>query len=568
MSVRGGGGGTETSSLIEREVGDANAKPSSTKNTNDKDKISSQPESIVTSDKPLSPWQQVRNRLYRWRRAFRRRAGEAVTAAGFLASSATALVSRKNKGQWQRLQPTVDALRKFLRESQIMHVQQFSSSSFWSFRWVENLVILCRFQKEMHRGAPSLPEQASLDDDEVTASRQSTQLQQEQQEQQSQSSDALYVPSVEQALRYVKFATAAYGDAMIRAAQLDLTGEYNVPLSFSADTTLDRVSEHVGVPPSDIVLLDIDYDGSDLHLRHFVAVNHAHEEIVLSIRGTYNLADLVVDAAGFTAPFGIVTGDEQGGQAHAEMAKQAAAIWRAAGPTVMEFWNEHPEYTLILTGHSLGAGTACLLHLLLCEMQQHKPQHEQDDLCIVPSQRLIRCVAFAAPPVYYNSNPSLALRRAMGHCVNFVHGDDMVPFLSVDAIRHFLAQLQLVAEQMEQVSYSHRLRLFWGYQHANIIEPHWIETLQCLPRPKPLEGAPCLYVPAAVNLWLTPLRRGILREDDYEEYDPTVYFQAHRCSSIKLATTVGLQVHANMLHDHFPPRYVHALHHFHPDAQF
>ena len=59
----------------------------------------------------------------------------------------------------------------------------------------------------------------------------------------------------------------------------------------------------------DLVLLDIDFDGNDEHLRHFVAVDHAHQEIVLSLRGTFSVAEIVVDAAAFAIPFG-------GGQAH------------------------------------------------------------------------------------------------------------------------------------------------------------------------------------------------------------------------------------------------------------
>ena len=39
------------------------------------------------------------------------------------------------------------------------------------------------------------------------------------------------------------------------------------------------------------------------HLRHFVAVDHANAKVVLSIRGTFSLSEMVVDVAGFSSKF-------------------------------------------------------------------------------------------------------------------------------------------------------------------------------------------------------------------------------------------------------------------------
>lgn len=319
--------------------------------------------------------------------------------------------------------------------------------------------------------------------------------------------------------------------------------------------TLQRVSQHVGVPAADVVVWDVEHTGSDAHLRHYVAIDHQHGEIVLSLRGTFSLAELVVDAAGFAAPFG-------GGQAHAEMAQQALAVWKTVGPILVEACREHPEYTLTLTGHSLGAGTACLLHLYLHEHAAHE----------LPVGQRIQCVAFAAPPVYFNPNPSSAVQTAMRQCVNFIHGHDVVPFLSVDSVRQLLAALQWVEDKTKGIRYRDRLKLFWGY---GAIDPSWVMELRQLRRLDPVPGAPVLTIPAAVNFWLTPWKSNSQsngNNEDYDgdddDYDPNVYYQSHRCDSSKLAIFPGgLQVDLNMLQDHFPPRYEHALHHFHPSAR-
>jgi len=56
--------------------------------------------------------------------------------------------------------------------------------------------------------------------------------------------------------RYMKFATAAYGDAMIRAAEMDVLGKFDSRLS-----SVDKISEHTGIPEENIVAMDVDYDG-------------------------------------------------------------------------------------------------------------------------------------------------------------------------------------------------------------------------------------------------------------------------------------------------------------------
>lgn len=95
----------------------------------------------------------------------------------------------------------------------------------------------------------------------------------------------------------MKFATSVYGDSMIAAAEMDVTGKINTKVSRATRT---RISDHVGVPEDDVVLLDVDHGGSTKNLRHFVAIDHKNKEVVLSIRGTFSLSEMVVDVAGFS----------------------------------------------------------------------------------------------------------------------------------------------------------------------------------------------------------------------------------------------------------------------------
>jgi hypothetical protein len=85
---------------------------------------------------------------------------------------------------------------------------------------------------------------------------------------------------------------------MIAAAEMDVCGKFDSRLS---RLTRQRISEHIRVPEEDIVLMDVDYGGDPHHLRHFVAIDHANRQVVLSIRGTFSLSEMVVDAAGFSS---------------------------------------------------------------------------------------------------------------------------------------------------------------------------------------------------------------------------------------------------------------------------
>jgi transposase-like protein len=98
--------------------------------------------------------------------------------------------------------------------------------------------------------------------------------------------------------RYMRYSTAAYGDSMIAAAEMDVCGKFDSRLS---RLTRAKISAHVGVPEEDIVLMDVDYGGDARHLRHFVAIDHKNKKVVLSIRGTFSLSEIVVDVAAFSS---------------------------------------------------------------------------------------------------------------------------------------------------------------------------------------------------------------------------------------------------------------------------
>lgn len=423
--------------------------------------------------------------------------GGLFSAAGFVSSSAKSLVTnRKQFGQWKKC---LDALDAYLKNSGI----EREISKVTNGRLLDNIIIFRRIQSAALRGR---------DTRDFTYIRRAL----------FQSSFG--IPSYEEARRYMKFATSAYGESMIRAAEMHVKGEFDTKTS---PLLKKKIARHIGLPEEDIIVMDLDDAGCDLnHLRHFVAVDRVNSNVVLSLRGTFNLAELVVDVAAFSRPF-------MGGEAHSEMATMAERVWEVSGPTVRRLLEEGgKDYGLIITGHSLGAGTACLLNILL-----HQDRKRQ------VHGRRVRCFAYASPPVF--SPLSVAPREAFESTTNYIHNCDVVPFLSVSSVRNFLSCLAAIDLRTKEMTWLDRQRLVTGYVAP---DDHLCrDVLKArLGRLPPKSGAPLLAVPAAANVWIRE------NNDSNGKYDAKV------CDPVRLAK-LGIVVDPDMLIDHFPTAYEHAL---------
>jgi len=107
------------------------------------------------------------------------------------------------------------------------------------------------------------------------------------------------------------------------------------------------------------------------------------------------------------------------------MIAMAKVLWRVVGASTVDALRQHPTYSLVITGHSLGGGTASLLHLWI-----HAILEQRDSVCATldtqtpptsthkhstippmnpplpdhlhPSN--VHCFSFGGPPVYYTSH--------------------------------------------------------------------------------------------------------------------------------------------------------------------
>ena len=343
-------------------------------------------------------------------------------------------------------------------------------------------------------------------------------------------------PSLKMAQHYMRYATAVYGEEMIASVQVALDGTVK---HGPQDPLTTMVGLHVGVPPKDVVLTDMTRGGSMDCLNHMVVVDQANKAVVLAVRGTFSLSGVIVDLAGFARDF-------CGGQAHSGMADMAQAVWSRAINTVQQQLQQHPGYKVVLTGHSLGAGVACLMTI------------DAYSRNLFPGT-VVECMAYAPPPTFCPTPAgqpttgitSAAVQKAIDNTTAYVHHLDVVPSLSVMAIRRLLAAVVGLNTYLKKLPIQQRvfrrLKLITGIGGTHPPQAVTNAVVQAKDKALPvMAGAPPLAIPAQTVVWL---------ESD-EKDDPS--YSTHLLDANAYANRL-IDIDSSMMTDHMPPNYEMAL---------
>ena len=287
------------------------------------------------------------------------------------------------------------------------------------------------------------------------------------------------------------------------------------------ESQLKAIAFHCNIPPEDIKILFVD-DGGDMKvLRHFVAVDHSAKQVVLALRGTLSISGALIDMQGMackctcwlagnnvivwdstschsfpshstrTTP----TGDYCGcGKAHKGIAEMADNIWAQSGAKIIKLFesdNKLKDYTFVITGHSLGAGAACLLNLK-CYTEK------------LLGDRPVQCFGFAPPPTWCSSpdaEESTAVKNAIENALCYIHDNDCVPLLSVRCIRRLASLMDTVDNRTEHIWAYRRFRIFWEWDSIPddiVADVKAAETVKELGS----KTAPKLIIPAKMVVWM------------------------------------------------------------------
>jgi sn1-specific diacylglycerol lipase len=153
-----------------------------------------------------------------------------------------------------------------------------------------------------------------------------------------------------------------------------------------------------------------------------VILDHKWRSVVVAVRGTLSLEDCITDALAESVSLedlGQRHGfDGKGEYCHAGML--ASSEWIASDlakrKTLEKAFSLHPDYSLRITGHSLGAGCAFLLSLML------KKQYPG-----------LRCLPYSPPGGLVSMKTA---RASADYTTSFILGSDIVPRLSIESMEH------------------------------------------------------------------------------------------------------------------------------------
>jgi hypothetical protein len=277
---------------------------------------------------------------------------------------------------------------------------------------------------------------------------------------------------VHAAQRFMHYASAAYGPDFLKL--LGMARQHTLK-DFEGTHHPNHVAfaRHIGIPLRDVVHSSyIRPSGTPLLLTepklnpvvHYVCIDRTAKAVVLVLRGTLGLSDVLTD---LLCTYADVRINGRLYRTHSGMLESAR---RLADPKSMvarhtrEELERFPDYGLIICGHSLGAGVAALLSLLWSEPEcdgeidylpadtstkediptmSWPPQRRFVTKEPLPPGRPIRCFAYASPCV---ADKDL-YKYAYGLVTTIVHGEDVVPTLSLGVLHDFKAiSVSLYAE--------------------------------------------------------------------------------------------------------------------------
>ncbi|XP_035998423.1 diacylglycerol lipase-beta [Fundulus heteroclitus] len=258
---------------------------------------------------------------------------------------------------------------------------------------------------------------------------------------------------LEKAAHCMQFAAAAYGWPLYVYSNL-----FTAPCKLSGDCCRSRGAEydivggdHLGCHFSSILqttglqyrdFIYVSFHNQIYEIPFFVALDHKREAVLVAVRGTLSLKDVLTDLSAECENLQ-VEGVSGACYAHKGMCQAAGYIYKKLinDGILSQAFSIAPEYKLVVTGHSLGAGTAALLAILLRS-----------------SYPTLRCYSF--------SPPGGLLSKALADyskdfIVSVVLGKDLVPRLSIPNMEDLKRRILKIVTNCNKPKYRILLRGCW-----------------------------------------------------------------------------------------------------------
>jgi len=223
---------------------------------------------------------------------------------------------------------------------------------------------------------------------------------------------------------YMKYASGAYGWPLYFLGKGFGKEQFKGIASGTVNsdrTDLECLLKHTGLTKDDILIAC--WTSDLFNPGHYVAYLHSSQEIIIAIRGTFHIHDALIDLNGMNEPF-------LDGYAHSGMLQTAKKKMLAIIPILEDALQKYPNYKIKILGHSLGAGTAALLTILLV---QERPQWNILGYCY-------------APPSVISKNISMKYTEKI---ISIVYNNDIVPRCSLGSLEALKNTIIQILEQSD-----------------------------------------------------------------------------------------------------------------------
>ncbi|KAM8961006.1 diacylglycerol lipase-beta isoform 2-T2 [Pelodytes ibericus] len=258
---------------------------------------------------------------------------------------------------------------------------------------------------------------------------------------------------LEKAAHYMQFAAAAYGWPLYlysnlftglcklcgeccqrRRADYDIVGGDHLNCHFAS------ILQTTGLQYRDFI--HISFHNKIYEIPFFVALDHKTEAILVSVRGTLSLEDVLTDLSAECENLH-TEGVEGDCLSHKGITQAARYIYeRLINDGILnQAFSIAPEYKLVIVGHSLGAGAASVLAILLRN-----------------SFPTLKCYAFSPPG-------GLLSKALVDYSKNFIIsiivGKDLVPRLSLPNMEDLKTRILRMVVNCNRPKYQILLRGCW-----------------------------------------------------------------------------------------------------------
>ncbi|XP_058892402.1 diacylglycerol lipase-beta isoform X2 [Kogia breviceps] len=252
---------------------------------------------------------------------------------------------------------------------------------------------------------------------------------------------------------YMQFAAAAYGWPLYiyrnpftglcriggdccrsRTTDYDLVGGDQLNCHFGS------ILQTTGLQYRDFI--HVSFHDKVYELPFLVALDHRKESVVVAVRGTMSLQDILTDLSAESEPLDLEC-EVQDCWAHKGISQAARYVYRRLinDGILSQAFSIAPEYRLVVVGHSLGAGAAALLSIMLR----------------TPYPR-VRCYAFSPPRGLLSKS---LYEYSKTFIVSLVLGKDVIPRLSVANLEDLKRRILRVIAHCNKPKYKILLRGCW-----------------------------------------------------------------------------------------------------------